>query len=237
MPRVTSRPHSPTEFIAWNEEMVQRYDPDRYHTRSPLPVRLIERLRVRAIARLLDARPHDRVLEVGCGGGNVLERIAGRRVGLDLSPFILGKARARLGAAVPLVRGDATHLPFASGSFNRLFCSEVLEHLLDPRAALVEMRRVIRDDGVVVVSVPNEDLINQVKRAVFALPVVGRLARGGGDGYQVSEKMDDEWHLHAFSRAMLEELTVGLFRVTSAVGVPSTLVPLRWVVRLEPTAR
>src|SRR5215468_9867226 len=114
MRAMSSRPTDASSFTAWNEEMVQRYDPDAYHTRSPLPIRAIEALRVRAIVRLLDAAPHHRVLEVGCGGGNVLERVPGRRFGIDLSPFILKKARNRLGD-VPLVRGDALHLPFRDG--------------------------------------------------------------------------------------------------------------------------
>ena len=76
--------------------MVRRFDPDAYHTRSALLIRAIEQLRVRAIRRLLDATPSSRVLEVGVGGGNVLEHIGGVQFGIDLSPFILRKAGARL---------------------------------------------------------------------------------------------------------------------------------------------
>src|SRR5450631_2748149 len=163
----TDRPRDRRAFTAWNEEMVQRFDPDAYHTRSPLPIRAIERLRVRAIRRMLDAAPSSRVLEVGVGGGNVLERMQGRRVGIDLSSFILGKAQARLGGKAQLVRGDAMALPFADGAFDRVFCSEVLEHVLEPEAVVREMRRVLAPRGFAVVSVPNEALINRVKGIVF----------------------------------------------------------------------
>src|SRR5205814_221266 len=125
--------------------------------------------------------PGARVLEVGCGGGNVLERVPGRRFGIDLSPFILSKARARLHGAAQLVRGDAMRLPFADGAFDRVFCSEVLEHVLEPEVVVREMRRVLAPGGFAVVSVPNEALINRVKRTVFALPV-GRRLFGGRDG-------------------------------------------------------
>src|SRR5262245_26409537 len=97
---MSDRPKHASEFTAWNEEMIQRYDPDGYRTRGPLPIRAIEGLRVRAVARLLGATAATRVLEVGCGGGNVLERIAGRRVGIDLSRSILAKAKRRLGPGV-----------------------------------------------------------------------------------------------------------------------------------------
>ncbi|MGZ3427721.1 MAG: class I SAM-dependent methyltransferase [Polyangia bacterium] len=230
----TERPRDRREFTAWNEEMVRRFDPDAYHTRSALPIRAIERLRVRAIRRLLDASPAMRVLEVGVGGGNVLERVGGRRVGIDLSPFILHKAKARLGAGAALVRGDAMALPFADGAFDRVFCSEVLEHVLEPEAAVREMRRVLAPRGFAVVSVPNEALINRVKGFVFRLPLGRRLVGGGEHGYQPSEKMNDEWHLHEFDRARLERAVAGQFAVEALVGVPSRLMPLRLVARLRP---
>lgn len=235
----SGRPRDQREFSAWNEEMVQRFDPDAYHTRSSLPIRAIERLRVRAIRRLLAATPEMRVLEVGVGGGNVLERVPGRRVGIDLSPFILGKAQARLGAAAALVRGDAMALPFAGGAFDRVYCSEVLEHVLEPEAVVREMRRVLAPRGFAVVSVPNEALINRVKGIVFRLPLGRRLVGGGGGaagdgGYRVSEKMDDEWHLHEFDRARLEQAVAGRFAIDALVGVPSRLLPLRLVARLQP---
>jgi ubiquinone/menaquinone biosynthesis C-methylase UbiE len=189
---------------------------------------------VRAIRRLIDAGPSSRVLEVGVGGGNVLERIGGRRVGIDLSPFILKKARARLGGGVGLVRGDAMALPFAGGSFDRVYCSEVLVHGGEPEAVVREMRRVLAPGGFAVVSVPNEALINRVKAVVFKLPLGRRLAGGGEGGYQVSEKMDDEWHLHEFDRARLERAVAGSFDIDELAGVPSRILPLRLVARLRP---
>jgi SAM-dependent methyltransferase len=229
------RPENPSEFVAWNEAMVERYDPDVYHTASPLPVRVIEQLRVRAVVRLLGARPDSRVLEVGSGAGNVLARLPGRRFGIDLSKAVLAKARRRLGPGASLVRGDAMSLPFADGSFDRVFCSEVLEHVLQPEAVVKEMRRVLRPSGTAVISVPNEDLINQVKGIVWRLPLGRRLTSGAdGNGYRVSEKMDDEWHLHAFDRARLREAVAGRFAVEELVGIPSRLLPLRWVARLSP---
>jgi ubiquinone/menaquinone biosynthesis C-methylase UbiE len=230
----TERPRDRRAFTAWNEEMVRRFDPDAYHTRSALPIRAIERLRVRAIRRLLDAAPATRVLEVGVGGGNVLERVDGRRVGIDLSPFILQKAQARLGDRAQLVRGDAMALPFADGAFDRVYCSEVLEHVLEPEAVVREMRRVLAPGGFAVVSVPNEALINRVKGIIFRLPLGRRLVGGGAGAYRVSEKMDDEWHLHEFDRARLERAVEGRFTIDALVGVPSRLMPLRLVARLRP---
>jgi len=213
--------------------MVRRFDPDAYHTRSALLIRAIEQLRVRAIRRLLDATPSSRVLEVGVGGGNVLERIGGVQFGIDLSAFILRKARARLGARASLVRSDAMALPFRDGAFDRVYCSEVLEHVLDPESVIREMHRVLAPGGIAVISVPNEVLINRIKRIVFGLPLGSRLVAGE---YRVSKAMDEEWHLHAFGRARLEQALAGRFGIETLVGVPSRLMPLRLVARLSSSA-
>jgi SAM-dependent methyltransferase len=225
-----ARPRDRREFTPWNEEMVRRFDPDAYHTKSAPLIRAIEQLRVRAICRLLDATPSSRVLEVGVGGGNVLERVSGVQFGIDLSPFILRKARARLGVRASLVRSDAMALPFRDGAFDRVYCSEVLEHVLDPESVIREMHRVLAPGGVAVISVPNEVLINRIKTIVFGLPLGSRLLAGE---YRVSDAMDEEWHLHAFGRARLVQALADRFGIETLVGVPSRLIPLRLVARLS----
>ena len=91
-------------FAAWNEEMAQRHDPDLYHTQSPLPIRLIERRRVQVIINLLKVQQEHRILEVGCGAGNVLEQVGpSKRIGVDISTFLLGKSQQRLGSNASLV--------------------------------------------------------------------------------------------------------------------------------------
>jgi ubiquinone/menaquinone biosynthesis C-methylase UbiE len=90
------------------------------------------------------------VLEVGCGTGLVLERMArfARSVrGIDLSPKMLEQARAR-GLEVGLA--DATALPFADQSFDVACSFKVLAHIREVDAALAEMARVVRPGGFVI---------------------------------------------------------------------------------------
>jgi hypothetical protein len=93
---------------------------------------------------------------------------------------------------------------------------------------------VLAPAGHAVVSVPNEALINRVKGVVFKLPLGKRILGGSDAGYQVSQKMDDEWHLHEFDRARLDRAVAGQFSVDEVVGIPSRLMPLRLVARLSP---
>jgi SAM-dependent methyltransferase len=60
----------------------------------------------------------------------------------------------RLGGKGTLVRGDAQALPFGQGAFSVIVCMEVLEHLVDYRAAVRGIGRCLRGDGRVIVSVP-----------------------------------------------------------------------------------
>ena len=99
-----------------------------------------------------------RVLEVGCGNGVFLSRLAkavgasGHVCGIDHSPAFVAQAQARmisvgLDAAVTVQEADAYELPFAAGSFDAAHCERVLMHLGDPSKGLAEMKRVVRPGG------------------------------------------------------------------------------------------
>jgi SAM-dependent methyltransferase len=96
------------------------------------------------------------VLDVGAGDGTVAELIAPRcrrYVCLDLSPKLLGAARARLSGtdSVSLVRGDMHALPFADERFELVLLFNVLAYANDPARALDEAQRVIKPGGELVV--------------------------------------------------------------------------------------
>ncbi|HPB51353.1 MAG TPA: class I SAM-dependent methyltransferase [Myxococcota bacterium] len=222
-------------FEQWNAEMARKYDPDAYHHHPSPLVRFVERRRVRTILKFLTPTEGTEVLEVGCGAGNVLEQIRGARLfGVDICDEMLGKARDRLGARATLVKSDAAALPFSDGRFCRVYCTEVLEHVLDPRAVMVEIRRVLAPDGIAVVSVPNEAMINRFKDIALGNPVGRRLLREGSNGYHASPRMDDEWHLHAFDANMLRQVCSGIFDIQEIAAIPFPGLPARFVARLTP---
>jgi len=118
-------------------------------------------LRVPAAHRTLidqvDLRPGERVLEVGCGTGNLALAVKRRRpdvtvVGLDPDPRALARAARksrRAGVAVQWERGFAEQLPCEDGSFDHVL-SALMFHHLEPdgrRQMLSEVRRVLRPGG------------------------------------------------------------------------------------------
>jgi ubiquinone/menaquinone biosynthesis C-methylase UbiE len=112
--------------------------------------------------KLAELRDGHRVLDVGCGVGNLL-RSTGKRhrdvelVGLDPDPKALaraGRKARRAGLTIQLDRGFAQELPYPDGSFDRVFSSLMLHHLDSPSkdALLAEVRRVLRPDGLLILA-------------------------------------------------------------------------------------
>jgi SAM-dependent methyltransferase len=116
----------------------------------------------------LGLRAGERLLDLGCGFGRHAYEALRRGadvVACDLSSAELAEVRALVqamaeagetppGAMAACVTGDATRLPYADASFDHVIASEVLEHIPDDEAALVELHRVLRPGGTIAVTVP-----------------------------------------------------------------------------------
>ena len=103
-------------------------------------------------------RPGLDLLDVGCGPGTLTVDLAravtpGRVVGVDAAAAVVDAARAEAaGAGLPSVSfqvADLFALPFPDDAFDVVHAHQVLQHVADPVAALVEMRRVCRPGGLV----------------------------------------------------------------------------------------
>jgi SAM-dependent methyltransferase len=106
---------------------------------------------------LAELRPGTTVLDVGCGPGTVTadfaRRVApGGVVGLDASADVVAiAARDHEAPNLSFRTGDVYRLDVPDGAFDVVHAHQVLQHLADPVAALVEMRRVCRPGGTVAV--------------------------------------------------------------------------------------
>jgi SAM-dependent methyltransferase len=130
----------------------------------------------------LGVRAGDWLLDAGCGGGRhcfgALDRGA-RVAGLDLDRAALRIARAGIeerrarGGRGGVLQGDVFHLPFPDARFDRVICSEVMEHVHDYAGALRELVRVLRPGGTVGITIPTattEWLYLALSRLYFESP-------------------------------------------------------------------
>ena len=93
------------------------------------------------------------VLEVGSGTGNFLRQfddVAGYKVGVDLTFGMLAEGRRRHPSIAP-VQADGRRLPFASRSFALATTAQTLHHVADPLPLLRELRRVVSEEGRVLI--------------------------------------------------------------------------------------
>jgi ubiquinone/menaquinone biosynthesis C-methylase UbiE len=125
------------------DEFAAGYEKRRHHGYHAL----IDRLE---IAATLPYASGARVLEAGCGTGLILKEIAPlakTAVGLDLSPGMLARARAR---GLRVVHGSVTDLPFDDESFDLAYSFKVLAHVERIEHAMAEMARVVAPGGHVI---------------------------------------------------------------------------------------
>jgi len=109
---------------------------------------------VDVLAELIASLPPKRTLDVACGTGFLTRHLRGDVVALDQSDRMLEVAREQVPGA-QFVQGDALELPFADGSFERVFTSYFYCHLEgDERARFLAEARRVAPELVVVASVP-----------------------------------------------------------------------------------
>ncbi len=123
--------------------------------------------RYRLVERYVEGRA---MIDMGCGAGygsNSLSRLARSVQGVDLSEEAIGHARRRYHAQnLSYQVGDVTRLPFEDSSFEVAISFEVIEHLDRPEDLVVEAKRVVRDDGLFLVSTPDKQTYSNDRNSV-----------------------------------------------------------------------
>jgi len=219
-------------FESWNEEMVRKYNPENYHKNPNFIIRFIENKRVKGIINFLTLGHSDRIIDLGCGAGNIMERIkiGGELTGVDLSDYLLGLAKKKsYFVPVKFVRSNIENLPkeITDFKFDKIYCSEVLEHLETPQNALKEIKKIAKKDSIIVISIPNEKLINKIKKILQKLKIFDLFFPN------ISKKMDDEWHLYSFDLAKLEKMLKYDYIIEKTKGIPFGILPLRYVIKAK----
>ena len=150
---------APSEY---DEEFMERMA-SAYLERTPWTL-----LRLAAVEELIEPRPGDRIVDLGCAAGAVthfLSEFGSSVVGIDAESRAIDKARA-LFPNLEFVRADVRALPFESGSFDKAVAADLVEHLDDDtfHAMLRELGRVLVRGGTFTLYTPNpRHLIERLK--------------------------------------------------------------------------
>jgi len=189
--------------------------------------RMLDDLEMDVIAPF--ARDRD-VLELGCGTGLLLERvapIARSAKGIDLSPGMLDSARER---GLDVTLGSVTDLPWDDASFDFVFSVKVLAHVPDIERALAEAARVTRPGGMVALELYNPLSLRYLAKRVFGPQPIG----GGRTEADVYTRWDWPWAIDRLLPPELVRESVRGIRVLTPVAAVHR-VPLLgdWLVRGE----
>ena len=202
------------DFASWYER--ERHLP--YH-------RMLDDLEVGLVERY--ARGKD-VLEVGCGTGLILGRVAQfarRASGIDLSGGMLAKAATR---GLHVAQASATELPIASASVDVAYSFKVLAHIPDITGALREMSRVVRPGGWVLAEFYNARSIRRLVKAVKPPTAVSETTHDE----HVYTRYDDARAIRSYLPHDLEWVATRGIRVITPVAkvleVPLLGAAVRW---------
>jgi ubiquinone/menaquinone biosynthesis C-methylase UbiE len=183
----------------------------KHQAKNPIQKKLIDRFLTEFVRQANIIKPKN-VLEVGCGEGFILQRlykanIGTKRIGIDFLPraIELGKMQH---PHLDLRVGNIYDIPFKDNSFDLVVCSEVLEHLTEPKKALSELHRV--SSQYVLLSVPNEPLFR-----------IANFVRGKN----LSRFGNDIEHIQHWSGSSFEKFASSKFKVFTRKQIfPWTLI-------------
>jgi 2-polyprenyl-3-methyl-5-hydroxy-6-metoxy-1,4-benzoquinol methylase len=193
------RPPLPADFVSGNYF-------DKYRSRNPIHRAMVQRF-IRCARELVALAAPCRILEVGCGAGELADELLGpsgateqggpEYLGTDVSADEIATARARHPGRA-FEPASVYELPIADGAYDLVIACEVLEHLEDPAGALREIERVCC--GHVLVSVPWEP--------VWRLLNIAR-------GKYLSRLGNTPGHIQHLSRRAVRRLVAGRFEIVA----------------------
>ncbi len=111
-----------------------------------------------------------KILDVGCGSGYLLKEIrkfCNSIIGLDLQDIF--DYRLLKDDKISFVRANATKLPFKDEEFDMIYSMDVIEHIKDDLAFLVESKRCLKKNGLIIIGTPNYSRLSMFMSNVFNL--------------------------------------------------------------------
>lgn len=152
------------------------------------------------------------VLDIDCGKGEDLLNISKRKkiigYGLDWSLNQLKIAKHSMNFS--FIQADAENLPFRDSAFDLVISSELIEHLLNPRAFIQEALRIIQPEGRILITTPNKYNYFTLLGKIFPVRIRKRLSKAirGKLDIDSSEYSDGDIkeHLYEFSPGKLKYL-------------------------------
>ena len=139
------------------------------------------------------------VADIGCYTGEVtaqFKALKAKAIGIDISFSSLLKAKAK---DINVLRADMSSIiPLRDESTDLVYCSEVIEHLMDTDKFLIEIKRILKPGGILFLTTPNIAALKNRIRILF-----------GKYPYNLEYKLGGAGHVHLYNKAKLREQLEG----------------------------
>ena len=183
----------------------------------------IQKKKIEKILKLLEEHKEGNILDIGCGDGLITsliaERTGARAYGVDISRKAVIKAKKR-GITAKVMNVDRHRFPFKEKTFDFVFCGDLLEHLYDTEKLLSNIKKVLKPNGYVIISVPN--IASWYNRGFLLLGYMPTWIESSLKTYTGNPVIKEGvGHIHAFTKRSLGELLeLNGFSIENVVGSP-----------------
>lgn len=188
--------------------------------------RFFQRRRTLTIKKLLEATDNDVILDIGCGSGVQIRAIDLKSpnliIGMDVNRNALQYAKNKEIPHSEFIIADAQQLPFKELTVNKIICAEIIEHLNNPEQLITESQRVLKEDGAIVISTPNERSIWGIYE--FLWDVCGR-GRNYGETHLKFFSVKD---LDIYFKSFRTRSNVTLFFMSPFIALSNSRTLVRW---------
>lgn len=176
----------------WNQVPVDYYEVG--ISKNPLQ-RFWHTRKLEVFKELVGQQKPQKILDIGCASGTITNRISSifpksKITGADIYPSAIEHAKRKY-SHIRFVVADAHKLPFKDNFFGLVVCCETIEHVVDPKKVLKEIRRVIKKDGLAMVEMDSGSILFRIVWWIWE-KTKGKVWQGA--------------HLHPFHHTELEKI-------------------------------
>ena len=190
-------PIKPNHLTKHRLQQIWKQVPPNYYDQG-IENNILQKLwHIKKLSQVLNLLPKNakKVLDIGCSSGVLTAQVASalpksKVTGLDSYKDAIDFAQKKY-PHIDFICADAHKLPFKNNAFDLIICTETLEHVIDPRKTLLEMKRVLKENGHAIISMDSGSPLFRIVW-FFWTKTKGRVWQNA--------------HLHEFNAQILENL-------------------------------
>lgn len=135
---------------------------DKLYNSKNFLIKFVHNNRLNSIAKMIPDKGKFKIFDAGCGEGHLIKKLNSKNsnnlyYGVDVTEIALQKAKKRCPYAEFKIE-NLLKMNFDNAFFDVIICTEVLEHIIEYERAIEELKRILKKDGFLILTFPNEFL-------------------------------------------------------------------------------